>query len=99
MLKSPTGSWQKINGKSKLEAFRVLFDGTVATAIDRLRRRDHAIELEHDNRKIALRVLKFRLKGGEEETLITDIQDKKQPRSLRGRAPVNLPMSGSIRLQ
>ena len=48
-----------------------------SVAIDGLRRGDHALELEQDNRKITVRVLKFRLPGGEEETLITDIQDRK----------------------
>ena len=48
-----------------------------STEIDELSRGDHSIELERDGQKIALRVLKFRLDGGEEETLLTDITNKK----------------------
>ena len=49
-----------------------------STGIDELGRGDHAIELERGDEKIPVRVIKFRLNGGEEETLITDIQDKRQ---------------------
>jgi len=46
-------------------------------SIDELDYGDHRIKLEQGGEKIAVRVLKFRLKGGEDETLITDIEDKK----------------------
>ena len=45
-------------------------------AIDELSRGDHLIELEQGEEKIIVRVLKFRLDGGEEETLITSIKDR-----------------------
>ena len=48
-----------------------------STAIDELGYGDHAIELEQGGKEIAVRVLKFRLSGGEEEMLITDIQERK----------------------
>ena len=46
-------------------------------AIDKLNRGDHSIELEQGEERLPLRVLKFRLDGGEEQTLITDLQEKK----------------------
>ena len=46
-------------------------------AIDELSRGDHIIELEQGEKKLPLRVLKFRLDSGEEEVLITDLQEKK----------------------
>ena len=46
-----------------------------SVAIDELSRGDHRIELEQGETKIPLRVLKFRLDGGEEETLITDLKE------------------------
>ena len=49
-----------------------------SAAIDELARGDHAVELEHDGHKIPARVLKFRLEGGEEETLITSLHEKKR---------------------
>jgi len=45
-------------------------------AIDELSRGDHLIELEHGQEKILVRVLKFYLDGGEEETLITSIKER-----------------------
>jgi hypothetical protein len=48
-----------------------------STGIDELKRGDHTIELEQGGEKITVRVLKFRLDGGEEETLVTDIVEKK----------------------
>ena len=48
-----------------------------STQIDGLRYGDHSIELEQTGEKIGVRVIKFLLPGGEEETLVTDIQDKK----------------------
>jgi len=45
--------------------------------IDELGRGDHRIYLEQGEKKILVRVIKFRLDGGEEETLITDLFDKK----------------------
>jgi hypothetical protein len=45
--------------------------------IDELGRGDHTIELEQGGEKIPVRVLKFRLEGGEEETLLTDIKESK----------------------
>jgi len=48
-----------------------------SVGIDKLGRGDHTIELEKDGEKIPLRVFKFRLPSGEEETLITDILEKK----------------------
>jgi len=45
-------------------------------AIDELSRGDNLIELEHGEEKILVRVLKFRLDGGEEETLITSLMEK-----------------------
>jgi len=45
--------------------------------IDELNRGDHTIELERDGQKIPVRVLKFRLDSGEEETLITSLHEKK----------------------
>jgi hypothetical protein len=46
-------------------------------AIDNLSYGDHAVELERDGEKIPVRVLKFPLNSGEDETLITDIQEKR----------------------
>jgi len=48
-----------------------------SVAIDELGRGDHTIELERDGEKIPVRVLKFRLSSGEEETLITSLHEKK----------------------
>jgi hypothetical protein len=48
-----------------------------STGIDELDYGDHRIKLDQGGEKIPVRVLKFRLKGGEDETLITDIEDKK----------------------
>ena len=45
--------------------------------IDELSRGDHKINLEHGEEKIPVRVIKFHLGGGEEETLITDLFEKK----------------------
>jgi hypothetical protein len=47
-----------------------------STAIDALGRGDNHAEHEHNGEKIRVRVIKFRLKSGEEETLITDIMDR-----------------------
>jgi hypothetical protein len=44
--------------------------------IDELGYGDHKIELKGEQESIPLRVLKFRLKGGEDETLITDLTKK-----------------------
>ena len=46
-------------------------------SIDELSCGDHRIELKQGEEKFHLRVLKFRLDGGEEETLLTDLQEKK----------------------
>jgi hypothetical protein len=46
-----------------------------STAIDGLGYGDHNIELERNGEKIPVRVIKFRLKSGETETLITDVMD------------------------
>ena len=48
-----------------------------SVAIDELGRGDHTIEFERDGEKIPVRVLKFRLSSGEEETLITSLHEKK----------------------
>ena len=48
-----------------------------STEIDDLSLGDHAITLEEGEERIPLRVIKFRLDSGEEETLITDLQEKK----------------------
>jgi len=48
-----------------------------STEIDELNRGDHSIELEQGGEKKKVRVLKFRLEGGEEETILTDIQETK----------------------
>ena len=48
-----------------------------STVIDELSRGDHSITLEKGEEKIPIRVIKFRLESGEEETLITDIKEKK----------------------
>jgi hypothetical protein len=48
-----------------------------STMIDGLGRGDHTIELERGEERIPLRVIKFRLKSGEIETLITDMRDKR----------------------
>jgi hypothetical protein len=47
-----------------------------STAIDALGRGDNHAELEQNGEKIPVRVIKFRLKSGETETLITDIMDE-----------------------
>jgi len=48
-----------------------------STKIDALSRGDHFITLESGEEQIQVRVLKFRLSSGAEETLITDILEKK----------------------
>jgi hypothetical protein len=48
-----------------------------STKIDGLKNGDHIIELEQGEEKIKVRVIKFDLEGGEEETLITDIDERK----------------------
>ena len=45
--------------------------------IDKLSEGDHFIDLEHGGEKIYVRVIKFQLDGGEKETLITSIKEKK----------------------
>jgi hypothetical protein len=47
-----------------------------STEIDGLDRGDHHIELVHGGEKISVRVIKFLLNSGENETLITDIMDE-----------------------
>lgn len=44
-------------------------------AIDSLSRGDHTVKLERGGEVIPVRVIKFRLKSGENETLITDLMD------------------------
>ena len=46
-------------------------------AIDELSHGDHLIELEQGEQKILVRTLKFRLDGGEQETLITSLKEKR----------------------
>jgi hypothetical protein len=48
-----------------------------STAIDELGFGDHTVELGQGEEKIPARAIKFRLEGGEAETLITDIEEKK----------------------
>jgi hypothetical protein len=48
-----------------------------STEIDELNRGDHSIKLKHGEESIKVRIIKFRLKSGEIETLITDMTDKK----------------------
>jgi len=48
-----------------------------SVAMDELSLGDHSIELEQGGVKIPLRVVKFRLDSGEEETLITSLLDNK----------------------
>ena len=48
-----------------------------STEIDEIEYRDHRISLDNGEKKILVRVIKFRLPGGEEETLLTDIQESK----------------------
>jgi hypothetical protein len=48
-----------------------------STGIDELCYGDHEIEIERGEEKIKVRVIKFWLENGEEETLITDVLDKK----------------------
>jgi molybdopterin synthase catalytic subunit len=48
-----------------------------STMIDELKRGDHIIFLEQGEQKIKVRVIKFLLEGGEEETLITDLEERK----------------------
>ena len=47
-----------------------------STEIDKLSYGDHKIQLKQGEESILLRVLKFRLDNGEDETLITDLQKK-----------------------
>jgi hypothetical protein len=47
-----------------------------STEIDGLSRGDHRIELVHGEEKVLVRVIKFRLNSGEDETLITDMMDE-----------------------
>ena len=47
-----------------------------STEIDAMGCGDHTTELTQGNRRVRVRVVKFRLKSGEIETLITDITDK-----------------------
>jgi DNA-dependent RNA polymerase auxiliary subunit epsilon len=48
-----------------------------STKIDGLGHGDHIIYLQQGDEKIPVRVIKFLLEGGEEETLITDLLEKK----------------------
>jgi DNA-binding transcriptional regulator LsrR (DeoR family) len=43
--------------------------------LDGLSRGDHRIELVRGEEKLSVRVIKFRLKSGEIETLITDMRE------------------------
>jgi hypothetical protein len=47
-----------------------------STKTDELKEGDHTIELEQGGQKVPVRVIKFPLEGGEEETLITDLEER-----------------------
>jgi hypothetical protein len=48
-----------------------------STAIDGLGYGDHSVKLKQGEKKIKVRVVKFRLSSGEDEALVTDIKDRK----------------------
>jgi hypothetical protein len=66
---------QELTGKKIRYVMRVR--EKFSTKIDALGRGDHIITLESGEEQVQVRVIKFRLSSGAEETLITDILEKK----------------------